>query len=56
MVEKIIIVEKDKKERKTKDTPQYIIDRMNEAHQEWKTTKQVKYNIDGKRLDETSQE
>ena len=44
------MVEQEKKERKTKDTPQYIIDRMNETHQEWKTTKQVRYNIDGKRL------
>lgn len=34
-----------------KDTPQENIDAMNLAHQEWKTTKQVKYDRDGKRLD-----
>jgi len=44
------MVEQEKKERKTKDTPKEIIDRMNETHQEWKTTKQVKYDSDGKRL------
>lgn len=33
------------------DTPQENIDAMNQEHQEWKTTKQVKYDRDGKRLD-----
>jgi hypothetical protein len=35
-----------------KDTPQELIVRMNEAHQEWKTTKQVKYNKNGIRMEE----
>ena len=50
MVMRNKMVEQEKKERKTKDTPKEVIDRMNETHQEWKTTKQVKYDSDGKRL------
>lgn len=48
-------MEQEKKERKTKDTPREIIDRMNETHQEWKTTKQVKYDKYGKRLQDDSE-
>lgn len=33
-------------------TPIEIINAMNEAHQEWKTTKQVKYDINGRRLED----
>jgi hypothetical protein len=45
-------VPKEKKVRVDKNsTPQELIDMMNAEHQEWKTTKQVKYDKEGKRLD-----
>ena len=50
------MVEAEKKERKTKDTPKEIIDRMNETHQDWKKYKQVKYDMDGKRLPDDNQD
>lgn len=42
------VVEKKVRENK-KDTPKEMIDAMNLAHQEWKKTKQEKYNKDGLR-------
>jgi len=36
------MVEQEKKERKSKDTPKEMIERMNEAHQEWKKHPQLK--------------
>lgn len=51
VVKEKVVKEKKVRERKpnAKDTPQEVIDRMNETHTEWKTTKQVKYDRDGKR-------
>ena len=52
---KIPKLPKEKKVRVPREskgsTPQEMIDAMNVEHQDWKTTKQVKYDSDGKRLD-----
>lgn len=53
--EKKVKVVKEKKVRVPKEskgsTPQENIDAMNLAHQEWKTTPQVKYDNAGMRID-----
>jgi hypothetical protein len=49
-------VDKPKVERikkpDSKNTPREMIDAMNINHQEWKTTKQVEYDVNGKRMKE----
>jgi hypothetical protein len=48
-----VVKEKRVRERKpnAKDTPQETIDKLNETYSEWKTTKQISYDRNGKRVD-----